>query len=355
VAQGPVVELIAVDVRDGSAEDLTAGEAFANFDSRVIRFHEKMHTKQQTYWRSFVVAGHLPGFSIAPCSLDAASICGTKSGLSFSRFTTFASGNLNALTPAGRVITSALMESLWNVNFQFGELFKMRSEFFNMGLVTGLNNGHVADICELASNYESNMSSVGLTDVGIGRLAVLTLPFVRLTSENPQRITAFLADHIPSPDYDAFTKLSVFRVQIDRCPLAVWFWVGHHALPAELVFRAVVIASAFLTMSRIRDAGQWIFTHASDSWREAIALLPPQVCAEHLSSITSLPVLRLLEDEQFNISHADLLKMVHYCGAPTFTAQQLREDLYHYITKSSNPTLEGFRQLAQSRYGRKFR
>jgi len=174
--------------------------------------------------------------------------------------------------------------------------------------------------------------------------------FCKQDRECPGRGAEFVAMNPGAVDFHDFSKLAVRKVRFDKCPLAVWFWCGTHHIPSSLVFDAIDICHAYLQLDSARDLGKWVFIDAPDCWLEAIALSRPEVCHSTRDVVISCGVLNLLGDSQFNLSHTELSKVYPYKGMPKQCVWEKKADLYDYIKRVPNPTIDGFRHEIHAKF-----
>jgi hypothetical protein len=341
------IEMLVINVCDGAVHSFAGVPAIADFDARTVRYHANPAVDPTCYWKSFMVASYLPGFTLPRVAADPREICGCVSGSPLYRFTAARPGGLTTTTFGGRVLSEAVLKSVANVNFPIGELFRLSLPLFNADMFPGFTRCCTEDMCSLVSNYETNMSAVGVTDLAVGRFASLVYPLIVYTQFHPREGARFMAANSVQADFEGFADVPTHNASLSKCPLAFWFWSSRHNIRAILVLRAVDIYAAYRRLAEKPDPGRWLFVDAPACWREALALLDPPACRHRFSEISRHPSLRLLENSEFAVPQEALSGVFRSVGR--FAPRQMRDELYSYISSQTDPTWAGFCASVQHR------
>lgn len=342
------IELIRADVRTREVEH---PESYSELiENKIIPLDHDLNEDLSYFWRTLNLITYLPGFHLEelPTEISKEILCGTNRSSPLFRFPNEILNGKMTLTYGARLIREFLLLSLYNVNFPADIILgEYLDQILNVDLFPWFDKSQLDQSMTFFQNLEENMEKtvedfepLRLASV---RLATMAMPLYLYSKSNAEEVSKFMSNQNFTQEFNDMSKLTCHKVNFDRCPLIAWLFIARMGIPSEIVFGCSHICEAFSEIEGdYKSIDEWAFIVATDFWREAIALTPPDQCFELYEEIKQSNVIQLLNDKRLRISNNELQKLFSVCSIDR-SNKEMKSELYQFLKSNPRSTINDFR------------
>ncbi|OHT08903.1 hypothetical protein TRFO_22393 [Tritrichomonas foetus] len=374
------LELIRADVRQCFPIDPTES-LYGYLENRILPLSADVEDDPSLFWRTLIILSHLPKFQLSKFPQFPRILCGNDPKSKLFRFQEEILGSKMKLSYGARVIRHAFLSILQNANFPHSYIFPLLEHLLNIEMYPHFDKKELEQCSTLYQNLVMNRSSIyeahqqnnstnsfisnpSLSNsspnifknislngfqLAATRLAIIAMPLFVYNKKIPEAATQFLQSRKFTREYDDHNRLTAFRVDIDRCPLISWYFVGKMGFPSKLVYAASHICEAFYEIENMESIDEWVYIIAQKHWREAICLTAPNEFYTHCQNIIESNVVQIMRTKSINnISHNELQKMFSVAGISK-SPLEMKQELYRYLKSHPRETIRDFKKYLRQK------